>query len=202
LFLSTLSHYLTLYPAEADTVTRVRDLVQTYPDAFYRTCQVGHITGSAWIVSAEKERCLLTHHRKLDRWLQLGGHVDGEQEVHWAALREAQEESGMSNFSFVDLTRTGDEISPNLAPSSSILPFDIDIHPIPATPTEPAHEHYDLRYLLIAAPHQPLKINHESQALRWFSWAEVWELADEEGLRRMIRKAQLHLKRPKTAESK
>jgi 8-oxo-dGTP pyrophosphatase MutT (NUDIX family) len=197
MFPSILSHYLILYPAEAHTVTRVRDLVQAYPDAFYRTCQVGHITGSAWIVSADKEQCLLTYHRKLDRWLQLGGHVDGEQEVHWAALREAQEESGMSNFSFVDLAGTDDEISLPLTPT----PFDIDIHPIPATPTEPAHEHYDLRYLLIAAPHQPLKISPESRALRWFSWAEVWELADEEGLRRMIRKAQFHLKRPKMAEN-
>ena len=89
LFYSTLKRYLTLYPDEHPTVSRVRDLVQTYPDAFHRTCAIGHITGSAWIVSTAGDRCLLTHHRKLDRWLQLGGHADGEVAVQWAALREA-----------------------------------------------------------------------------------------------------------------
>ena len=86
---------------------------------------------------------MLTHHRKLDRWLQLGGHVDGEQAVHVAALREAQEESGLQHFSFVKI-------------AGRLLPFDIDIHPIPATPAEPAHHHYDLRYLLLAGPDQTL----------------------------------------------
>lgn len=175
-FLTTLNQYLTIFPQEQPTVARVADLVQTHPDAFERTCTVGHITGSAWIVSADLRRCLLTHHRKLERWLQLGGHVDGEQQVHLAALREAQEESGMADFTFVEL-------------GGQVLPFDIDIHPIPARPKEPAHAHYDLRYLLIAAANQPLQISAESKDLRWFTWAEIEQMTTEESIRRMVGKA-------------
>ena len=178
--LSNLTHYAKLYPEERTTIAKVRDLVLTYPNAFDRSCQVGHITGSAWVVSADKQRCLLTHHHKLDRWLQLGGHADGEREVHLAALREAQEESGMRHFSFVKI-------------EGRLLPFDIDIHPIPATPAEAAHDHYDLRYLLIAEPGQTLKISPESKALRWFTWAEATRMSDETGMRRMINKARRYL---------
>lgn len=176
LFLTLLDQYLTLFPAEQSTIARVRDLVQTHPDAFERSCAVGHITGSAWIVTADRQRCLLTHHRKLDRWLQLGGHVDGERQVHLAALREAQEESGMMEFSFVEL-------------GGQVLPFDIDIHGIPATATEPGHEHYDLRYLLIAAENQPLQISTESKDLRWFTWSKIEQVQPDDSMRRMARKA-------------
>jgi 8-oxo-dGTP pyrophosphatase MutT (NUDIX family) len=179
-FLHTLTHYTKLYPAEATVVARVRALVQRHADAFYRTCRPGHITGSAWIVSADKQRCLLTHHAKLGRWLQLGGHADGERAVHRVALREAQEESGLVDFSFVQI-------------EGQLLPFDIDIHPIPASRVEAAHDHYDLRYLLIAGPDQPLRISPESKDLAWFSWAEVEQLSDEAGLRRMIGKAARYL---------
>ena len=178
--LPLLSTYLTHYPAEAQTVAKVRDLVETHPDAFYRTCAVGHITGSAWIVSVDRQHCLLTHHRKLDRWLQVGGHVDGEQEVHLAALREAREESGLTTFTIVE-------------PGGQLIPFDIDIHPIPAKGQEPHHQHYDLRYLLIAEPDQPLKISSESNDLRWFGWEEVQIVTQEAGIRRMVQKARLLL---------
>ncbi|MEM7345809.1 MAG: NUDIX hydrolase [Chloroflexota bacterium] len=178
--LSTLEAYLSLYPDEANTVNRVRDLIQAYPNAFERSCQIGHITGSAWIVSADRQRCLLTHHRKLNRWLQLGGHVDGEQQVDRAALREAQEESGLTDFTFVEI-------------ANQVIPFDIDIHPIPATLREPAHEHFDLRYLLIANDKKPLKISQESKDLRWFRWEEINNVADEVSIHRMIGKAKHYL---------
>ncbi len=175
-FMMILDHYLDRYPKEAETVERVRALVEHYEDAFYRTCHVGHITGSAWIVSADHRQCLLTHHRKLDRWLQLGGHADGEEAVQNVALREAQEESGMHNFTVVPI-------------EGRIMPFDIDIHPIPATAKEPAHAHYDLRYLLVAEPNQTLQISAESKDLRWFEWETVLEVANEESIRRMMTKA-------------
>ena len=185
-----LDTYLACYPHEYTIVRRVRDLVQTYPDAFYRTCTIGHITGSAWIVSADGAKCLLTHHRKLDRWLQLGGHADGETAVHQVALREAQEESGMNEFSFVD--REGNQLYPNQIEDTlpQLIPLDIDIHPIPARKEEPAHEHYDLRYLLIAAPNQPLQLTSESNDLRWFGWEEIAQVTDEATIQRMIEKAQ------------
>lgn len=172
-----LEKYIILYPEEAETVNRVRHLLETQPDAFHRTCRIGHITGSAWIVSANRQRYLLTHHRQLDRWLQLGGHADGEQAVGQVALREAQEESGMTDFTIIKIK--GQE-----------MPFDIDIHPIPARGAEPAHDHYDLRYLLIAGPGQPLRISHESKDLGWFTAEEVLRMTDEVGIRRMLRKAE------------
>ena len=179
-FLATLDKYAEIYPEETETVDRVRHLVQTYPDAFYRTCRIGHITGSAWIVSADRQRYLLTHHRKLDRWLQLGGHADGEQAMQRVALREAQEESGMADFKFVEI-------------KGQVLPFDIDIHPIPARGAEPAHAHYDLRYLLIAGPGQTLALSDESKDLRWFTATGVLKVAGEESIFRMLRKAKIFL---------
>src|SRR5579859_4895881 len=92
---------------------------------FRREAREGHFTGSAWLVSADGERVLLTHHRKLGRWLQLGGHADGDTDLAQVALREAEEESGL----------VGLAVEPE--------PFDLDRHRIPARGTEPEHWHYD-----------------------------------------------------------
>ena len=99
-------------------VDHVRQFVRVHPDCFERSCREGHITASAWIVSADHRAALLTHHRKLDRWLQLGGHCDGEADVAAVALREAREESGLVDLRFA---YAGD------AP----VPVDLDVHPIP-----------------------------------------------------------------------
>ncbi|MDE0005734.1 MAG: hypothetical protein OXQ29_23850, partial [Rhodospirillaceae bacterium] len=96
--LQSLDHYQARHPAEEDTVARIRDLVAGRPDCFDRTCMPGHITGSAWIVSPDRSRYLLTRHRVFDRWLQLGGHADGCPRPHLVALREAEEESGLEGF--------------------------------------------------------------------------------------------------------
>src|SRR5688500_4865436 len=99
--LDMLARYARVFPAEAAVVERMVDLVESHCNCFDRACRPGHITGAAWIVSADRRRCLLTHHRKLDRWLQLGGHADGQCQVDEVALREAREESGMTAFDFV-----------------------------------------------------------------------------------------------------
>ena len=88
-------------------------------DCFDRTCRPGHITAAAWILSADRRRSLLTHHRKLDRWLQLGGHADGQWHVEEVALREAREESGLTRFDIVPI-------------DGVLMPFDVDVHEIPA----------------------------------------------------------------------
>ena len=151
--------------------------VETHPDCFLRSCVPGHITGAAWIVSADHERCLLTHHKKLGRWLQLGGHADGEPKVHRVALREAQEESGMWMFEF----RKTDE---------QILPLDIDVHVIPASGDDPQHLHYDIRFLLVAAPEQHPRSSSESHEVRWFSHRELRQVTGEASVLRMARKAE------------
>ena len=180
--LHVLDQYQSRYPAEEDTVARIRDLVAGRPDCFERTCMPGHITGSAWILSPDRSRYLLTRHRIFDRWLQLGGHADGCPRPHLVALREAEEESGLAGFGLFRDTE-------------AFVPLDVDIHAIAARPDMPAHAHYDLRYLLAAAAEQPLEISDESHDLRWFTREELLETVHEESVLRMLRKGDAVLKR-------
>ena len=173
--LRTLERYLELHPEDRLRVDHVRQFVRANPDCFERANREGHVTGSAWIVSADRSQYLLTHHRKLGRWLQLGGHADGDPDPVRVALREAREESGMSDF--------------ELLRAEELLPLDVDVHLIPATAREPAHLHHDVRYLLIAAPGQALVQSGESVDLRWFPIASDAPLAGEASLLRMAQRA-------------
>lgn len=151
----------------ADTLRFVRGQA----DCLLRTCVPGHLTGSAWIVSPARDRVLLTHHRKLDKWLQLGGHADGDPDLAAVALREAREESGLTGLRLV-----------------SPLIFDLDVHVIPARRADPAHRHYDLRFLIEADPAEPLAISEESKDLAWVALDRVTALNPEESMARMVRK--------------
>ena len=174
-----LADYAQRNSGEQSCVERVSELVRKYPNCFERSCLPGHVTASAWIVSADRRRFLLTHHRKLGRWLQLGGHADGDPDVFAVALREAREESGMETFDW--LGAPGDGSDP--------VPIDVDVHRIPARPGEPAHEHHDIRFLLAARPGQELKISAESVALKWFAWERLESDFSEQSLLRLGRKA-------------
>lgn len=177
--LDLLSVYEARNPSENESVGRIRELVRNHADCFDRRCLPGHVTASAWIVSSDHRRFLLTHHRKLGRWLQLGGHADGDPDLFSVALREAREESGMHDFAC-----WGDAHDP--APP---VPIDVDVHAIPARPGEPAHEHHDVRFLLVARAGQSLALSSESNALEWFGWDRLERDFDEESLLRMGRKA-------------
>ena len=181
--LDQLERYVRTYPEEGACVQRIQRFVEEHPDCFLRSCVPGHITASAWVVSTEYDRFLLVHHRKLDRWLQVGGHVDGEPEVYRAALREAQEESGMWNLSFH-------------VPCDTVDIFDVDVHEIPARGHEPAHLHYDIRFLLVAAPAQRPRPSAESHAVKWFPVRELEDYVHEESVLRMGRKARQLLGEP------
>lgn len=130
----------------------------------------GHITASAWLLCPQKKQTLLTHHKKLDRWLQPGGHIEDDDTVQEAALREAREESGI-----IDLRMSGSSI------------FDIDVHKIPANKEVPEHLHYDLRFLLIAG-HMELVISEESNDLTWVDINSVAELVHDTSILRMAQK--------------
>ncbi len=173
-----LDRYETRHRDEGATLDRIRALLAEREDAFQRTCFApGHITSSAWIVSRESGAALFTHHRKLERWLQLGGHADGETDVLASALREAEEESGLTGFRALPL-EGGPEI------------LDVDVHEIPARKDEPAHEHHDIRFLLEVSDAQPIaRQERESKEVRWFMPAEVQGRFDEESILRMARKA-------------
>jgi 8-oxo-dGTP pyrophosphatase MutT (NUDIX family) len=143
----------------------------------------GHLTASAWIVSRESRSVLLTHHRKLDRWLQLGGHTDGETDVLSAALREAREESGLVDFV-------------TFPPGGGGEILDVDVHEIPARGDEPRHEHHDVRFLFEASESVPIRRQEvESKAMRWFRIEELGDTLAEESLARMARKANGWLER-------
>jgi 8-oxo-dGTP pyrophosphatase MutT (NUDIX family) len=156
---------------EARMAERLRQFVEIHTDCFQRSLLVGHVTGSAWIVDAERAFALLTHHRKLDKWLQPGGHADGDSDILRVALREAREESGLAAIRPVS-----DDI------------FDIDIHTIPARGAEPEHLHYDVRFLLEADRTAPLTISAESRSLEWVAPDRIALLNPEESIARMVAK--------------
>jgi 8-oxo-dGTP pyrophosphatase MutT (NUDIX family) len=161
--------------AEARDVARILDFVARHPDPFDRTIGEGHLTGSAFVLTADGRRVLLLHHRKLDRWLQPGGHADpGETSGEAVALREVREETGLED------TR--------LHPDAP-RPLDVDVHEIPARPGEPAHAHLDLRYLVVAGVGELRRAQDEAADLRWFGWDELPPLRLDPGLRRGLSKA-------------
>jgi 8-oxo-dGTP pyrophosphatase MutT (NUDIX family) len=189
--LDLLDRYQDLYPQEREMAERIRALVASHADCFDRTCRPGHVTASAWVVTESRERVLLVHHRKLDRWLQPGGHADGQTDVAAVALREANEETGLPRLQFgPELTAEG-RLSDQ---SPSPLPLDLDVHLIPArydadgNLLEDAHEHHDIRFLVIASGDLTPQISDESHDARWFTEAALHATTDEESVLRLWRK--------------
>jgi hypothetical protein len=150
-----LADYAARWPGEADTIARFVALLDDTEDPFRRERLAGHFTASAWLVDRTGTRVLLTHHRKLDRWLQLGGHADGERDFARVALTEAEEESGLSGLS-VD---------------GAI--FDLDAHDIPEHKGVPAHVHYDVRFIVRAGDNEAFVVRDESHALAWRAIASL-----------------------------
>lgn len=156
---------------ERPEVARLVDFVEREPACFERSTVEGHITGSAWILDSARAACLLTHHRKLERWLQPGGHADGQADVLDVALREGREESGIS-----DLEPLSREI------------FDVDIHEIPARKGEPAHLHYDVRFCLVAPEGAKYVVSEESHDLAWVPRAQVQTYQTDDSVLRLVDK--------------
>lgn len=173
--LAMLRAYSTEDADEREMLARMQEFAAAHEDCCERSLKIGHMTGSAWVVDQARERALLTHHRKLNRWMQVGGHADGETDLLAVAMREAREESGLVTLRAV-----------------SEMPFDIDIHEIPERGPEPRHFHYDVRFLLEAAPSEELVVSEESHALAWIPLGELAARTDlDESMRRMVRKTVL-----------
>ena len=131
------------------------DFLRANEDCFERSLRIGHFTGSAWIIDYDNSNFLLTHHKKLGIWVQLGGHADGCSNIVKVAEKEAFEESGLESLKLV---------------SSEI--FDIDVHKIPKYKDIPEHFHYDVRFLLkVSDKNDFIKISNESLDLKWFDKA-------------------------------
>lgn len=158
-------------PEESETVRKFLELLE-HPRAYHRDHLPGHITGSAWIVNRSLTKTVLIHHGKLQRWLQPGGHADGEVDILNVARREAEEETGLKKFT----------------PLKTKI-FDLDIHLIPERKDFPQHWHYDVRYLFEANENEPLTISDESTGLQWFELATLQRLTNgNESIMRMVHK--------------
>lgn len=158
-FLSTyemIKRYETVYPEELVFKEKMLEFIFSCDDCFLRSCRVGHFTSSAFLLNKDKTHVCLMHHAKLNKWMQLGGHCDGDSDVLSVAIKEAREESGIEN----------------IKPIKSDI-FDIDIHLIPPSSKDDAHYHFDIRFLLHAYDDDDTLVkNHESNELKWVQKAE------------------------------
>jgi 8-oxo-dGTP pyrophosphatase MutT (NUDIX family) len=153
--LERLATHADSHPERADVVAEFAQFVRANFDCAERWRAAGHLTGSAFVVSGDGQRAVLLHHRKLDRWLQPGGHADGELDLALVALREAREETGLTG----------------LVVEAEI--FDLDRHWIPQRGPEAGHWHYDVRFLVRAGPDERIAHNAESRAVRWRAIREI-----------------------------
>lgn len=151
-----LEHYESAYGEERDYRPRFLSLLRNFESCYSRQLETGHITASAFIIDESADAVLLVNHRKLGRWLQPGGHADGEENLILVATGEAREETGLERLSLV-----------------FHQPFDIDIHAIPSTENLKTHFHYDVRFLFKAGSCDRLNPNHESTALEWIAREHV-----------------------------
>jgi 8-oxo-dGTP pyrophosphatase MutT (NUDIX family) len=158
---------------------QIAELLETVPNCHGRDCLPAHMTGSAFVVDFEMRHAVLMLHRKIGRWMQPGGHADGDTVMHRVALKEAEEETGLTGLEFVSLL--GDA-------GGQPTPFDVDVHEIPAWKGVPAHWHYDLRYVLRAPAGAVLQANHESNGLKWVAFADACLYTQEDSVLRMMRK--------------
>lgn len=164
-------------PADAEEA-RDRDamlaLAASEPACFARTTFVpGHFTGSLFVFSARTGHVLLHHHRRLDKWLQMGGHDEGESDPSATALREGREESGLADLVLL---------------SPAIL--DLDVHPIPAAKGEPDHAHFDVRFAAVTRSEDAARADAaESHGLAWLDLGEAARRMGEPGARRALAKA-------------
>lgn len=164
-----LDAYRDRWPDESAVVNQFLELLADPADPFVRERLEGHLTGGCWLVSGDGRRILMTHHRKLDRWLQLGGHADGDTDMARVALKEAEEESGLAD----------------LAVEGGI--FDLDRHWIPERKGVPGHWHYDVRYVIRAKGSEDYVVSEESLDLAWREIAPM--VADDDAsISRMARK--------------
>ena len=162
--------YSKTYPKERAPIEMLEFL--KVENCFSNNNSKGHFTGSAWLVNPSRDKILMNHHKKLNKWIQFGGHSDGKKNLLDTALREMKEETSINNFRLV---------------TSDI--FDVDIHSIPGSINMPAHRHYDVRFLIEADPDKnKISLSKESIDILWVPIGEVCNYNSEDSIQRMVNK--------------
>ena len=167
---------LAYQPFDVDEVAykkRMLSLYHRFANCFERSLSLGHFTASAWILNPQKNEVVLVHHKKLDKWLQPGGHADGDNNLLRVCLKEAEEETGLTA----------------LTPLQNGI-FDIDIHTIPANSKDDTHFHYDVRYAFVQDGSQVIDVSDESHDVKWISLENLVEKYDcGRSIMRMVEKS-------------
>jgi 8-oxo-dGTP pyrophosphatase MutT (NUDIX family) len=171
-----INNYQSDFDEEKTFKGRFLELLQI-DNCFERALIKGHITASAWILNSERTAVIMLHHAKLNRWLQPGGHADGDEDVRRVAWKEATEETGIQKLKLLD-----DEI------------FDLDIHTIPERQGIVEHEHFDIRFVFTAPKGAKPEVNHESNQIEWVKFQNLLaNVGVETSLLRMLEKSKKFL---------
>ena len=171
--LNLLQEYSGWDAEEEDMRKRMLAFVGANENCFERSLVEGHLTGSAWIVSADKRAAVMIHHKKLDRWLQPGGHADGDSDLAAVALKEAQEETQLKSLDLIS-----DKI------------FDVDIHWIPDNPKDKGHFHYDVRFLIESDHTESPVVMKETKNAKWVKMEDISQLTDSRSVLRLVEKCE------------
>lgn len=169
--IEALSSYVTTYDDEKSMVEDTLTFLKAHDIFLGKENPTGHITGSAWIINESGDAALMTHHFKLDMWVQLGGHTEVDESVLESAYREGLEESGLERMTI---------LRPQI--------FDVDVHKIPAKGDTPAHNHYDIRYLFQADTQDKLIVSDESHDVRWIQLDDMKAYTQAWSVLRMVEK--------------
>ena len=180
----SLAAYGLNWPAASGTVARFLALIRSWPECLDRRKMPGHLTASAWVVDPTGREVLLTHHRKLDRWVQLGGHADGNQNLPGVARTEAEEEAGAVDLELLSVL---DSISPRASAEEWSI-FDLDIHPIPPYGVVPAHLHFDVRFAFRSPCRIDPRVSDESYDVQWVPVDALSRFTRERSMLRMAEK--------------
>lgn len=173
-----LNNYQTSFDEEKATIPRLKSILANFSNCYKRSLISGHITASAWIIDENGTSTLLVHHKKLNRWLQPGGHADGEENIIAVATREAREETGLKSLKLIE---------ENI--------FDIDIHLIPRYKDIQSHYHHDIRFLFVADKTENYAISNESNELAWIPMDKIYNFTgNSSSVNRMVLKTKVIFK--------
>ena len=143
---------------EEESIARFLAVVPTLAQPCSEEADSSHVTASAIVVSDDGHKVALHLHKRLNMWLQPGGHIDAGETPAQGALREAIEETGLPVRHHAD---------------NGVF-FHVDVHPGPK-----GHTHYDLRYLVRSPEVEPAPLEGESQQVAWFTWHDAATIADK-----------------------